>query len=542
MKKYIFVTGGVTSSLGKGIISASLGLLLKAVGYKVTIQKFDPYLNIDPGTMSPYEHGECYVTEDGAETDLDLGHYERFLGISTSQDNNVTTGRIYNNVISNERKGAFLGKTVQVIPHITDEIKNSFYKIGKNNSFEIIITEIGGCIGDIESLPFFEAVRQAKLDLNNEDFLNIHLTLIPYLSTSGELKTKPTQHSVKKLLEAGIQPDILVCRSEHKLGKEIKNKLALFCNVSKNSVIESIDAKSIYDVPVLMREEGLEKLVLENLNLKKRKPLRLSRWISFLNNLHSSSNILKIAIVGKYVELHDAYKSISESLIHAGANLNSRVEIKWILSEKIKNSNVKSKLRNIDGVIVAPGFGERGVEGKISSIKYVRENNVPFFGICLGMQLAIIEIARNILNLKDANSTEFSKTLNPVIGLMTEWYKNKMKIKRKIDSDKGGTMRLGSYPCIIDKKSLAYKIYGKLKINERHRHRYEINSKYTNQFKEKGYVFSGRSPDQLLPEILESLNHSWFLGVQFHPELKSRPFEPHPLFISFVKACINNKK
>ena len=527
MKKYIFVTGGVTSSLGKGIISASLGLLLKAVGYKVTIQKFDPYLNIDPGTMSPYEHGECYVTEDGAETDLDLGHYERFLGISTSQDNNVTTGRIYNNVISNERKGAFLGKTVQVIPHITDEIKNSFYKIGKNNSFEIIITEIGGCIGDIESLPFFEAVRQAKLDLNKEDFLNIHLTLIPYLSTSGELKTKPTQHSVKKLLEAGIQPDILVCRSEHKLGKEIKNKLALFCNVSKNSVIESIDAKSIYDVPVLMRKEGLEKIVLENLNLKKRKPLRLSRWISFLNNLHSSSNILKIAIVGKYVELHDAYKSISESLIHAGANLNSKVEIKWILSEKIKNSNVKSKLRNIDGVIVAPGFGERGVEGKILSIKYVRENNVPFFGICLGMQCACIEFSRNVLGKKNANSTEFDTNTNyPIIDLMEE----QKKVKNK-----GGTMRLGSYSCTFSKNSLTQKAYKEDKVKERHRHRYEFNNDYLEEFKNNGMNPTGINKKLNLVEVIELKNHPWFIGTQYHPEYKSRVLKPHPLFISFVK-------
>ena len=420
-KKYIFVTGGVTSSLGKGIISASLGLLLKAVGYKVTIQKFDPYLNIDPGTMSPYEHGECYVTEDGAETDLDLGHYERFLGISTSQDNNVTTGRIYNNVISKERKGEFLGKTVQVIPHITDEIKNSFYKIGKNNSFEIIITEIGGCIGDIESLPFFEAVRQAKLDLKKSDFLNIHLTLIPYLSTSGELKTKPTQHSVKKLLEAGIQPDILVCRSEHKLGKEIKNKLALFCNVSKNSVIESIDAESIYDVPVLMREERLHEIVLENLNIKKKKPLRLSRWKRFLRNLHMSENKLNIAIIGKYVSLQDAYKSISESLIHAGANQNSKVDIRWILSEELSTQNLKKKLKNIDGIIVAPGFGVRGIEGKILAIEYVRKNKIPFFGICLGMQCACIEFSRNVLGYKNANSTEFDRETNhPVIDLMQE--------------------------------------------------------------------------------------------------------------------------
>ncbi len=526
-KKYIFVTGGVTSSLGKGIISASLGLLLKAVGYKVTIQKFDPYLNIDPGTMSPYEHGECYVTEDGAETDLDLGHYERFLGISTSQDNNVTTGRIYNNVISKERRGEFLGKTVQVIPHITDEIKNSFYKIGKNNSFEIIITEIGGCIGDIESLPFFEAVRQAKLGLKKNDFLNIHLTLIPYLSTSGELKTKPTQHSVKKLLEAGIQPDILVCRTEHKLGNDLKNKLALFCNVSRNSVIESIDAKSIYDVPVLMREERLHEIVLNNLNLKKRKPLRLSRWKRFLSNLHSTNNILNIAIVGKYVSLQDAYKSISESLIHAGANLNSKVKIEWILSDEINNKNIAKTLKGIDGIIVAPGFGERGIEGKISAIKYVRENKIPFLGICLGMQCACIEFSRNVLKNKDANSTEFNKnTSYPIINLMEK----QLKIKNK-----GGTMRLGSYSCKLEKGSLVQKSYNLTDIKERHRHRYEFNNIYKDEFIKNGMIASGINEKLNLVEVIELKNHPWFIGTQYHPEYKSRVLKPHPLFISFVK-------
>mgnify|MGYP001166409243 FL=1 len=525
-KKYIFVTGGVTSSLGKGIISASLGLLLKAVGYKVTIQKFDPYLNIDPGTMSPYEHGECYVTEDGAETDLDLGHYERFLGISTSQDNNVTTGRIYNNVISKERKGEFLGKTVQVIPHITDEIKNSFYKIGKNNSFEIIITEIGGCIGDIESLPFFEAVRQAKLDLKKSDFLNIHLTLIPYLSTSGELKTKPTQHSVKKLLEAGIQPDILVCRSEHKLGKEIKNKLALFCNVSKNSVIESIDAESIYDVPVLMREERLHEIVLQNLNIKKKKPLRLSRWKRFLRNLHMSENKLNIAIIGKYVSLQDAYKSISESLIHAGANQNSKVDIRWILSEELSTQNLKKKLKNIDGIIVAPGFGVRGIEGKILAIEYVRKNKIPFFGICLGMQCACIEFSRNVLGYKNANSTEFDlETNHPVIDLMQE----QKKIKNK-----GGTMRLGSYKCSLEKGTQIYNSYKSSEIHERHRHRYEFNNRYQSEFNDHGMKTPGINSKLNLVEAIELDNHPWFIGTQYHPEYRSRVLKPHPLFVSFV--------
>ena len=526
MKKYIFVTGGVTSSLGKGIISASLGLLLKAVGYRVTIQKFDPYLNIDPGTMSPYEHGECYVTKDGAETDLDLGHYERFLGITTSQDNNVTTGRIYNNVISKERKGEFLGKTVQVIPHITDEIKNSFYKIGNNNNYDIIITEIGGCIGDIESLPFFEAVRQAKLDLKRKDFLNIHLTLIPYLSTSGELKTKPTQHSVKKMLEAGIQPDVLVCRSEHQLTKEIKNKLALFCNVSKNSVIESIDAKSIYDVPVLMRNEKLHSIVLDSLGIKKKRPLRLSRWKKFLNNLHSSKNLLNIAIVGKYIALHDAYKSISESLIHAGANLNSRVNISWLLSEDINDKNVYKKLSGCDGVIVAPGFGKRGIEGKISSIKYVRENRIPFFGICLGMQCACIEFSRNVLMKKDANSTEFHSSTNyPIIDLME---------KQKKVINKGGTMRLGSYKCKLSKKSIVKKAYKKDIVEERHRHRYEFNGLFKDDFNRNGMLTTGINEKLKLVEVIELDNHPWFIGTQYHPEYKSRVLEPHPLFISFV--------
>ena len=525
--KYIFVTGGVSSSLGKGIVAASLAKLLQAQGYKTTIQKLDPYINVDPGTLNPYEHGECYVTNDGAETDLDLGHYERFLGISTSQDNNVTTGRIYNNVISKERKGEFLGKTVQVIPHITDEIKNSFYKIGKNNSFEIVITEIGGCIGDIESLPFFEAVRQAKFDLNRNDFLNIHLTLIPYLSTSGELKTKPTQHSVKKLLEAGIQPDILVCRSEYKLSKEIKNKLALFCNVSKNSVIESIDAKSIYDVPVLMRDERLHEIVLNYLNIKKKKPLRLSRWKNFLRNLHSSNNILNVAIIGKYVSLHDAYKSISESLIHAGANLNSRVEIKWILSENLNEKNIKKSLKNIDGVIVAPGFGERGVEGKICAIKYVRENSIPFFGICLGMQCACIEFSRNVLGHKKGNSTEFDKnTPYPIIDLMEE---------QKEIKNKGGTMRLGSYKCSLEKGSHINKIYKNIDIKERHRHRYEFNNSYKKEFNDNGMLTTGTNNKLNLVEVIELNNHPWFIGTQFHPEYRSRVLKPHPLFISFVK-------
>ena len=532
-KKFIFVTGGVTSSLGKGIISASIGVLLKSAGYKVTIQKFDPYLNIDPGTMNPYEHGECYVTEDGAETDLDLGHYERFLDIKTSQDNNVTTGRIYNNVINKERKGKFLGKTVQVIPHITDEIKNSFYKISNKNNIEIIITEIGGCIGDIESLPFFEAVRQAKFDLGSSNFLCIHLTLIPYLHASGELKTKPTQHSVKRLLEAGIQPDILVCRTQQNLNMDIRNKLALFCNLLKKDVIESIDTDSIYKVPLLMKKENLHKRVLSKLNLNYKKPIVLNRWNKFLKNLKNPLNIINIAIVGKYIELHDAYKSIAESLIHAGVKLFTKINLKWVSSEKINSKNVFKKFKNINGILVAPGFGSRGINGKIMTVKFARENKVPFFGICLGMQCACIEFARNVLNIKNANSTEFKeKTKNPIINLMED--QKSIKIK-------GGTMRLGSYKCRIKKNSLAFNSYRKNNINERHRHRYEFNNKYLNEFEKEGMISSGFNERLGVVEIIELKNHPWFLGTQYHPEYKSTVLNPHPLFINFIKSIVKLK-
>tara|TARA_Y100000739_G_scaffold56017_1_gene45807 strand:- start:164 stop:1780 length:1617 start_codon:yes stop_codon:yes gene_type:complete len=532
-KKFIFVTGGVTSSLGKGIISASIGVLLKSAGYKVTIQKFDPYLNIDPGTMNPYEHGECYVTEDGAETDLDLGHYERFLDIKTSQDNNVTTGRIYNNVINKERKGKFLGKTVQVIPHITDEIKNSFYKISNKNNIEIIITEIGGCIGDIESLPFFEAVRQAKFDLGSSNFLCIHLTLIPYLHASGELKTKPTQHSVKRLLEAGIQPDILVCRTQQNLNMDIRNKLALFCNLLKKDVIESIDTDSIYKVPLLMKKENLHKRVLSKLNLNYKKPIVLNRWNKFLKNLENPLNIINIAIVGKYIELHDAYKSIAESLIHAGVKLFTKINLKWVSSEKINSKNVFKKFKNINGILVAPGFGSRGINGKIMTVKFARENKVPFFGICLGMQCACIEFARNVLNIKNANSTEFKeKTKNPIINLMED--QKSIKIK-------GGTMRLGSYKCRIKKNSLAFNSYRKNNINERHRHRYEFNNKYLNEFEKEGMISSGFNESLGVVEIIELKNHPWFLGTQYHPEYKSTVLNPHPLFINFIKSIVKLK-
>ena len=532
-KKFIFVTGGVTSSLGKGIISASIGVLLKSAGYKVTIQKFDPYLNIDPGTMNPYEHGECYVTEDGAETDLDLGHYERFLDIKTSQDNNVTTGRIYNNVINKERKGEFLGKTVQVIPHITDEIKNSFYKISNKNNIEIIITEIGGCIGDIESLPFFEAVRQAKFDLGSSNFLCIHLTLIPYLHASGELKTKPTQHSVKRLLEAGIQPDILVCRTQQNLNMDIRNKLALFCNLLKKDVIESIDTDSIYKVPLLMKKENLHKRVLSKLNLNYKKPIVLNRWNKFLKNLKNPLNIINIAIVGKYIELHDAYKSIAESLIHAGVKLFTKINLKWVSSEKINSKNIFKKFENINGILVAPGFGSRGINGKIMTVKFARENKVPFFGICLGMQCACIEFARNVLNIKNANSTEFKeKTKNPIINLMED--QKSIKIK-------GGTMRLGSYKCRIKKNSLAFNSYRKNNINERHRHRYEFNNKYLNEFEKEGMISSGFNERLGVVEIIELKNHPWFLGTQYHPEYKSTVLNPHPLFINFIKSIVKLK-
>ena len=532
-KKFIFVTGGVTSSLGKGIISASIGVLLKSAGYKVTIQKFDPYLNIDPGTMNPYEHGECYVTEDGAETDLDLGHYERFLDIKTSQDNNVTTGRIYNNVINKERKGKFLGKTVQVIPHITDEIKNSFYKISKKNNIEIIITEIGGCIGDIESLPFFEAVRQAKFDLGSNNFLCIHLTLIPYLNASGELKTKPTQHSVKKLLEAGIQPDILVCRTQQNLNIDIRNKLALFCNLLKKDVIESIDTDSIYKVPLLMKKENLHKRVLSKLNLNYKKPIILNKWNKFLKNLENPSNTVNIAIVGKYIELHDAYKSIAESLIHAGVKLLTKINLYWLSSEKINSKNVYKKFKKINGILVAPGFGSRGINGKILTAKFARENKIPFFGICLGMQCACIEFAKNVLKIKSANSTEFKeKTKNPIINLMED--QKSIKIK-------GGTMRLGSYKCKIRKNSIAFNSYRKNTIKERHRHRYEFNNKYLDEFEKHGMKSSGFNERLGVVEIIELKEHPWFLGTQYHPEYKSTVLNPHPLFINFIKSIVKLK-
>lgn len=530
MTKYIFVTGGVTSSLGKGIISASLAKLLQARGYTATIQKFDPYINVDPGTLNPYEHGECYVTEDGAETDLDLGHYERFLNVPTSQANNVTTGRIYQNVINNEREGAYLGKTVQVIPHITDEIKRNIKLLGETGKFDVVITELGGTVGDIESLPFIEAVRQFKWEVGATNALVIHLTLVPYLAAAGELKTKPTQHSVKMLLESGLQPDILVCRTEHHLTPDIRKKLALFCNVNANAVIESIDASTIYDVPLLMLKEQLDKVVLTKLKLPLNNEPHLEQWKDFLGKLKNPTSEVTIGLVGKYVELPDAYKSITEAFIHAGATNECKVNVKYIHSEHISKDNVADKLGKLDGVLVAPGFGNRGIEGKITAIQYVRENNIPFLGICLGMQCAVIEFGRNVLGFKDANSTEMDdSSQHQVISMMEE--------QKKI-TQKGGTMRLGAYACDVKKGTKAYNVYGKSKISERHRHRYEFNNQYLEQYNAAGMITSGINPDNGLVEIVELKNHPWFVAGQFHPELKSTVENPHPLFVKLVEAAI----
>lgn len=527
--KFIFVTGGVTSSLGKGIISASLAKLLQARGYRVTIQKFDPYINVDPGTMNPYEHGECYVTEDGAETDLDLGHYERFLNINTSQANNVTTGRIYSTVISKERKGDYLGKTVQVIPHITDEIKNCFKKVANNGEFDIVITEIGGTVGDIESLPYIEAIRQFKWDSGQYDCLVIHLTLIPYLQTSQELKTKPTQHSVKTMLESGVQPDILVCRTEHKLDKGLRKKLALFCNVKMNSVIEGLDADSIYDVPLHMLKEGLDKVVLSKLKLPTKLEPNLTEWKAFLQRLKNPTSEVNIGVIGKYTELPDAYKSIIEALKHAGASNECSVNLVLLSSEYLDADIITEKLTDLDGILVAPGFGERGIPGKIAAIKYARENKMPFFGICLGMQCAVIEFAQNVLQLEGAHSVEMDpNTPHPVINLMDD---------QKNVSDMGGTMRLGAYNCELKKGSKVFSIYNQKMISERHRHRFEFNNEYKTAFEEAGLKPVGVNPENKLVEIVELKNHPWFIGSQFHPEYKSTVLKPHPLFVSFVDAC-----
>ena len=531
--KYIFVTGGVTSSLGKGIISASLAKLLQARGYSVTIQKLDPYLNVDPGTLNPYEHGECYVTDDGAETDLDLGHYERFTNTNTSQANNVTTGRIYKTVIEKERKGDFLGKTVQIIPHITDEIKRRIQLLGSKYKYEIVITEIGGTVGDIESLPYLEAMRQLRWKLGAENVLDIHLTLVPYLETSKELKTKPTQHSVKALLEIGVQPDILVLRTSHEINSEIKSKVALFCNVDKSSVIESIDASSIYEVPLLMKEEKLDQVALAKLGLPLRQELQLDDWIDFVNKLKNIQSEITIALIGKYIQLPDAYKSINESFIHAGAMNKTKVNIKYVNAEELYPKTVDEHLKEVDGILIAPGFGHRGIEGKIEAARYARENNISTLGICLGMQCMVIEFARNVLKMKDANSTEFDQyTDYPVIDLMEN---------QKHIIEKGGTMRLGGFKCELKENTLAYSIYEKEETRERHRHRYEFNNKFLNDFEEHGMIASGINPDTNLVEIVEIPDNKWFVGVQFHPEYRSTVVNPHPVFINFVKSIINNK-
>ena len=528
--KYIFVTGGVTSSLGKGIVSASLAKLLQARDLRVTIQKLDPYINIDPGTLNPYEHGECYVTNDGAETDLDLGHYERFLNIATSQANNITTGRIYQSVINKERQGVYLGKTVQVIPHITNEIIDSVKLLGENNEYDVVITEIGGTIGDIESLPFAEAVRQMKWEMP-KDCIVIHLTLVPYLAAAGELKTKPTQHSVKKLQELGVQPDILVCRTEHELDQDIRSKIARFCNVSNESVIQSIDAKSIYQVPLLMQEEGLDKVVIEKLGIETKEFPVLTKWKKFLENEANPTSTIEIGLIGKYVELQDSYKSIIESLNIAGVSNSCKVKLKWIHSEKITAKNLEKKLSGLDGILVAPGFGERGIEGKIQAIRFARENNIPFLGICLGMQCAVIEYARNVLDLAKAHTVEIDEeTPHPVIDIMEE---------QKNISNLGGTMRLGEYKCEILKDSNAYNCYGKTSIKERHRHRYEFNNKYLEFFEKSGMKATGKNTDTDLVEIVEIPAHKWFTGVQFHPEYKSSVEFAHPLFVGFVNACMD---
>ncbi len=526
--KYVFVTGGVTSSLGKGIISASLAKLLQARGYSVTIQKLDPYINIDPGTLNPYEHGECFVTDDGAETDLDLGHYERFLNVPTSQANNITTGRIYQSVIEKERKGEFLGKTVQVIPHITDEIKNRIQILGSQGIYDIVITEIGGTVGDIESLPYIEAVRQMLWEFEN-DCIVVHLTLVPYLAAAGELKTKPTQHSVKQLLELGVQPDILCCRTEHELDLTLRKKIAKFCNVSMNAVIESRDAESIYDVPLLMQEEELDKVVLEKLGLPSKSIPKLDSWKLFLDRLKNPKEEVTIGLVGKYVELKDAYKSISEAFIHAGVSNEVRVNVKWIHSERLTQNNIVEELTGLHGILVAPGFGSRGISGKIEAVRFARENKIPFFGICLGMQCAVIEFARNVLHLSDAHTTEIAEDCpHPVISMMEE---------QKNISNLGGTMRLGAYNCQLKPNSNSFKAYNTDKISERHRHRFEFNNDYLEAFEKAGMISAGKNPESGLVEVVEIPSHPWFVGAQFHPEYKSTVANPHPLFVAFVNAA-----
>ena len=539
MARYIFVTGGVVSSLGKGLASASLASLLQHHGYKVRIRKLDPYLNVDPGTMSPYQHGEVYVTDDGAETDLDLGHYERFTGVISKKSDNITSGQVYQKIINKERKGEYLGATVQVIPHVTNEIKKFISNDLDGEDF--IICEIGGTIGDIESLPFVEAIRQFHNDNGHNNSLFMHVTLVPFIASSGELKTKPTQHSVKELRSLGIQPNILLCRSDREIPREERKKIGLFCNVQDGNVIQAINAKSIYEVPINFKNEGLDKRVLEYFNLYAGKEIDLKMWSQVSKHVLEPEGKVTIGIVGKYTGLADAYKSLNEALSHGGIFNNVRVELNWIESESLNETNVFENLSNCDGILVPGGFGERGAEGKIAAIKFARENNIPYFGICFGMQLAVIEMARNILDIKDANSSEFSNCSNSIVGLMTEWStSDNNKEKRTEDSDLGGTMRLGSYEARLKKNSKIYSIYKNDIINERHRHRYEVNNKFSEEFEKKGVIFSGYSPDGVLPETVELKEHPWFIGVQYHPELKSKPFEPHPLFKSFIEAAKNN--
>ena len=536
--RYIFVTGGVVSSLGKGISAAALGALLQARGYSVRIRKLDPYINVDPGTMSPYQHGEVFVTDDGAETDLDLGHYERFTGVPAKQSDNITTGRIYQNVINKEREGKYLGSTVQVIPHVTDEIKSFITKdIGKT---DFIIVEIGGTVGDIESLPFLEAIRQFGNEVGKKKAIYIHLTLVPYISTSNELKTKPTQHSVKELREIGIQPNILLCRCDRSIELNQIDKIALFCNVSSEDVIQALDVSNIYSVPIVYHKEKLDIQVLKHFSIKP-KSINLLKWKNIVESAKKVKKSVNVGIVGKYTDLPDAYKSLYEALVHGAIANNIGINIKWINSEKLKKNNINKEFKDINSIIVPGGFGERGIEGKINAIKFARINKIPFLGICLGLQLSVIEFTRNVLKLKDANSTEFSNTDNNVIGLLTEWYREGKKEIRSKKSDVGGTMRLGSYPCKIQNNTIAYRIYKSSNINERHRHRYEVNLEYEDKLRLKGLIFSGKSPDGSLPEIIELKTHPWFLGVQFHPELKSRPFKPHPIFISFIEATKKTK-
>ena len=543
MTRYIFITGGVASSLGKGIASAGLGALLQARGYSVKLRKLDPYLNVDPGTMSPFQHGEVFVTEDGTETDLDLGHYERFTDVNSSVEDNITTGQIYNKVIERERRGDYLGGTVQIIPHVTDQIKE--FILNNNKNIDFCLCEIGGTVGDIEGLPFFEAIRQLGNELPDNKTCFVHLTLVPYIAAAGEIKTKPTQHSVKELRSIGIQPDVLLCRSEKRIDKSDIKKIAVFCNVSEKSVIQATDVKTIYEIPKIYSQNGFDTEVLASMSIKKPKKINLRKWNKVVHSVNNPKGQVNIGVIGKYVGLKDAYKSLSEALTHGGIANDISVKIHWIDSEKIKTKKDTKLLKSMSGILIPGGFGKRGSEGKILAINYARTNKIPFFGICFGMQLAVIEAARNLAKIDNANSSELSNTKNPVIGLMTEWEKNDKKFLRDSNSEYGGTMRLGSYPAVLNKKSFSYKIYKTKKINERHRHRYEVNINYKEKLEQIGLNFAGISPDGLLPEIVEIKNHPWFVGVQFHPELKSRPFDPHPLFSSFIKASIKesiNKK